>query len=93
MSPFDRVGKAVQLDEIHPFDAQAFQRKMDLSLGVVVGAKACLGGQEKVPWMLFKPRGNPELRFTVAGCNINVIDTVPQQDLKGLICFVLRHFG
>ena len=91
--PFDRVGKAVELDEIHPLDAHAFQRKMNLSLGFVVGANACLGRQEKVPWILFEPRRDPEFRITVAGCDVNVIDTVAQQDLEGLIRFVLCDPG
>ncbi len=72
----------MELDEIHPFDAHAFQRKMNLSLGVVVGAEAGLGGQKKAPRMLFKPWRDPQLRVTVAGRDVNVVDAVAQQYLE-----------
>ena len=46
--PFDRIGQAVKLDEIHPLDPHAFEGEMNLAFGAVVGALASLGGEEKV---------------------------------------------
>jgi len=36
--------------------------------------------------------GNPELGVAIAGCNIDVVDTITQQYLKCLVGFLLRDF-
>src|SRR5208283_1148767 len=87
--PFYRVGKTMKLDEIDALHAYSFKGRMNLAFGLVVAPQMGLSRNEKAPWVFSKPRGDPQLGIPIPGCNVKVVDTVPEQDLDRLIRFIL----
>ena len=64
---------------------------MNLPFGIVVGPEAGLGGQKKSVWIFSQPRGNAQLGIPIAGCEVEMVNAISQQDLEGLVRFILGH--
>src|SRR6202158_3804904 len=73
--PFLLVDKIVQLDQVDLIDAQPFQRSMQARARALISTIAGLGREEEATPMLAHPWSDPQLRFAVRGCGVDMGDT------------------
>src|SRR5260221_2741322 len=65
--PFDRIGEAMELNEIKTLHAHAFKQAMDVAFGPVIGPAASLICQKETSGRFSQPDRNPQLNVAAAG--------------------------
>src|SRR3982751_321207 len=88
--PLDHVDQVVQLEQIDAIDAEPVERPADLLARARVVALSGLRREEETFAMTAQPGRDPELRVTVRGGGIDVVDAVLEQELERLVRLGLR---
>ena len=83
--PVIRVKQGVELNQIDGIDTQAFERPMDLLTRVLVEAFPGLGSEKEVLTMLCHPWANTRFSVPIAGRDIDMINTVFEEDVEHTI--------
>ena len=83
--PFDRVRERVKLPEVDVVHAEAVERALELVARAFLVSPACLGGQEEPSGLVLEPRRDAELGVSIRGGDVDVVDSVLEERLEGLV--------
>src|SRR5438105_4723536 len=88
--PLDRIGEGVDLPQVDVVHVQPVERPTNLLAGALLIASVALGGEKETARLALQPGRDPQLRFAIARCGVDVVDAVAEEDLEGLIRDLLR---